>query len=108
MTEFQTDKMNNNNRPLKGLQDNGMVNFTCQDCGQQLLVLQLTAVGKDAKSNVLTRVVVRCRDCGGCSYVQQISGQFYPGAPGDNMAFDISENIDGVPEHDVLFEAWSK
>lgn len=112
--EFHTNKIDNEDKPLKGLQDKGMVHFSCADCGKELLVLQLTTVKTDKCSDVgdhiLTRVAVKCRDCGGFSYSQQIPGQFHPGAPSDDMAFDIRENDDDgdAPEHEVLFEAWSK
>lgn len=108
MKEFRMSQVNNEDKPLKGLQDKGVVDFLCEDCGKKLLVLQLTAIPSSTDANILTRVVVKCRDCGGCSYVQQILGQFHPGAPSDSMAFDVLSDADGVPDHDVLFEAWSK
>lgn len=108
MTKFRTNQVNNEDKTLKGLQDRGIVDFSCQDCGKKLLVLQLTATPASDDANILTRVVVKCRDCSGCSYVEQIRGRFHPGAPSDDMAFDILSDTDGIPSHDVLFEAWSK
>lgn len=108
MVDFQTNQIDNEDKPLKGLQDKGIVNFGCEDCGKPLLVLQLTSTLENSESNVLTNVAVRCKDCGGFSYAQQILGHFHPGAPSDNMAFDIASDTKGSPDHDVLFEAWSK
>jgi len=106
--EIRTNQTDGEDRQLKGLQNKGLVNFECADCGTPLLVLQLATIKGDNKSEVLTRIAVRCGLCGGCSYVQQIPGLFYPGAPNDNMMFDISDNDTGAPEVDVLFEAWTK
>jgi len=108
MTQFHTNQINNENKPLKGLQDRGTVDFECADCGKLLLILQLTTIPTNTKVNVLTNVVVKCRDCGGFSYVKQIVGQFHPGAPSDTMAFDVISDSKEAPETDVLFEAWSK
>lgn len=105
---IETNQVDNNDRPLKGLQNRGLVNFECADCGKPLLVLQLAAVDGESRSKVLTRIAVQCGLCGGCSYVQQVSGQFYPGAPNDKMAFDVSDNDLNAPEADVLFKAWNK
>lgn len=84
------------------------VNFECADCGEPLLVLKLTAVEGIEKSKTFTQVVVKCILCGGFSYVQQIIGQFYPGAPSDQMLFDVLDDIDGAPKADVLFKAWRR
>lgn len=108
MTEFNMNKNDKTEKPLKGLQDEGMVNFVCEDCGKLLLVLQLTSIAADNTPKVLTRVVVKCGDCGGFSYSKQISGQFHPGTPDDNTIFDIAADNSGAPAHDVIFEAWSK
>lgn len=109
-SELRTNRIDNNDKPLKGLQNKGLMNFECADCGKSLLVLQLTAIEEDNKNKakVLTRVAVKCMDCGGFSYVQQISGSFYPGAPNDNMAFDILDDHIGAPVADVFFKVWSK
>lgn len=107
-SEIRTNQISGEDRQLKGLQDRGRVNFECADCGVLLLVLQLVAPKENNKSKVLTRIAVQCGLCGGCSYIQQIFGSFYPGAPNDNMMFDISDDDAGVPEVDVLFKAWSK
>jgi hypothetical protein len=37
-----------------------------------------------------------------------ITGQFYPGAPSDDMVFDIADGHDDAPEADILFQAWRK
>lgn len=84
-----------------------LVNLECTDCGKFLLVLQLTSITENKEFKILTRVVVKCI-CGGFSCVQQILGPFCPGAPNDQMLFDILDDIDGVPEADVFFKAWSK
>lgn len=110
--EIQTNQVDGKDRPLKGLQNRGLVNFECADCGKLLLILQLVSIANNDQSEVLTRVAVLCGLCGGCSYVQQITGQFYPGAPNDHMRFDVSDFEDmlknPVPQTDVLFKAWSK
>lgn len=113
MVEFRTNQVNNEDKPLKGLQNKGVVNFDCADCGKLLLVLQLTSIKSDEQVDVLTRVAVFCCDCGGFSYVKQIPGQFHPGAPSDDMRFDVLDiavhaNAINPPEADVFFEAWSK
>jgi hypothetical protein len=109
-TELRVNRIDSDDKSLKGLQNNGLVNFECADCGKLLLVLQLvaTVVKEFNKSEVLTRVAVKCGLCGGRSYVQQIPGQFFPGAPNDQMVFDISDDDINTPEVDVLFKAWSK
>lgn len=99
---------NDNDKPLKGLQDKGLVNFDCPACGKLLLVFQLTAIEGSGKAEVQTRVAVKCCKCNRFSYVQQILGQFHPGAPSDQMAFDILDDDTDAPEADVLFKAWSK
>lgn len=107
-SEIRTNQTNGEDRQLKGLLNRGQMNFECADCGELLLVLQLADVEGDNKSEVLTRVAVQCDLCGGCSYSQQVPGQFYPGAPNDQMAFDIADDDTDAPETDVLFRAWSK
>lgn len=107
MAEFITNQIDNDDKPLRGLQNRGLVNFECADCNKDLLVLQLTAVNGDDKVEVLTRIAVKC-ECGGFSYVQSIGGRFHPGAPSDNMAFDILDDDTGAPEAEVLFRTWSK
>lgn len=106
--EFQTNQVNSDDKQLKGLQNRGTIDFKCADCDKLLLVLQLTSVEGDQKAEVLTRVAVKCLECGGFSYVKSISGCFYPGAPSDNMAFDTLDDDIGAPEAEVLFRAWSK
>ncbi len=109
--EIRTGKTDRDDRVLKGLQDKGTVNFNCKNCGELLMVFQLTSVDQESPTvEVLTRVAVKCCLCDGFSLVQQLSGQFYPGAPSDQMAFDILDDysFDDAPEVDVLFKAWSK
>lgn len=106
--ELRTNRVDSDDKPLKGLQNKGLMNFECADCGKFLLVLQLVTVEGSNKSEVLTRVAVQCGLCGSFSHVQQIPGQFYPGAPNDQMAFDILNDDTDAPEVDVLFKAWSK
>ncbi len=108
MAELRTNRVDNDDKPLKGLQNKGQVNFMCADCGKHLLVLQLTAIENSDKADVLTRVVVYHRECGGFSYVQSITGQFHPGAPNDQMGFDVLDDDTVVPEADVYFKAWDK
>jgi len=107
-TEIQTGPPDRDDRPLKGLQDTGKINFECANCCRSLLVLQLAAIEGAGQSTVLTRVAVKCGFCGCYSNIQQVSGQFYPGAPNDRMAFDIADDYADAPDTDVLFEAWSK
>lgn len=107
-SEIRTGQVDNENRKLKGLQNRGIVTFECVDCGKPLLCLQLTSIEGDSQTQVMTRVAVKCGFCDGFSYVQQISGQFYPGAPNDQMAFDVADDDTNAPEVDVLFKAWSK
>jgi len=95
-------------KSLKGLQDKGVVIIKCADCGHELLQLQLATTDSDDKAKVLTRIIVQCGFCDGFSYVKQIPGQFYPGAPNDNMIFDIVDNVKDAPEADVIFKAWKK
>lgn len=108
MVDFDAKQVSREDKTLKGLQNRGLVHFDCADCGTQLLVLQLTAVEDVPSAEVLTRVAVKCCECGGFSHSQQISGQFHPGAPSDDTAFDILDDEIGAPEADILFKAWSK
>lgn len=106
--DLEVNQVNGDDKELKGLVNKGLVNFECADCGKPLLVLQLTSIEGDRGAQVLTRVVVKCQECGGFSHVQSIAGCFHPGAPNDNMAFDILDDDTGVPEAEVLFKAWDK
>lgn len=108
MADLNTRQVSREDKTLKGLQDRGIVNFDCSDCGTPLLVLQLTAVENAPIAEILTRVAVKCCGCSGFSEVQQILGQFHPGAPSDNTAFDILDDHTGAPEADILFKAWKK
>ncbi len=95
-------------RPLKGLIDNGRVEFQCTGCGQELLCLQLTAIKGDDSAKVLSRVVVECGACGSYSEVSQVIGKFSPGAPSDDMSFDVADGEGSPIEADVFFKAWKK
>lgn len=110
-SEISTNQVDGTDKVLKGLVDKGLVDFECADCGRHLLVLQLTDIEDNDKNDagdVLTRIAVKCGWCSGFSYVQQISGQFHPGAPSDQIAFDVLDDETGAPEADVLFRAWGK
>lgn len=107
-SEFSAHQVNEDDIKLKGLQNQGKSRFECADCGAELLVLQLVTTEQAVESEVLTRVAVHCCQCGGYSYVKQIPGQFYPGAPNDDMCFDVLDNDANAPEADVLFKAWKK
>jgi len=108
MTEFNAKQVDNIDKPLKGIEDKGLVFFKCEDCGNDLLVLQLTALSEETGAEIITRVAVKCGDCGGFSYVKQITGQFHAGAPNDNTVFDIATDSTGAPDNDVLFESCHK
>lgn len=105
--KIDINRVDCDNKPLKGLQDRGLVNFECADCGKLLLMVQLTDMSNNDKSEVITRIVVRCGLCSGSSYTQEIKGQFYPGAPNDNMSFDVIDD-NRTPGADVIFEARNK
>ena len=106
-SEIRMNQTDGKDRQLKGLQNKGVVHIECADCGKDLLVLQLTSVG-DVPSDILTRIVVKCGSCSGYSWVRQVPGQFYPGAPSDDMAFEILEGDYEAPDADVVFRAWCK
>lgn len=106
--KINTNQHDNDDRPLKGLKNDGIIVLKCRQCEKDLLCLQLTSCGANRQSSVMTRVAVQCCLCGGSSCVEQISGQFYPGAPSDDMGFDIIEDDTGSIESDVLFQAWKK
>jgi len=107
-SEIRTGQADNRKKELKGLKDEGMIDLKCANCEKTLLCLQLASTSATPKSQVLTRVAVSCGLCGGFSYVEQVPGQFYPGAPSDDMAFDVFDGDDSSPEADVLFKAWLK
>lgn len=106
--KMHSQQVSDKNKDLKGLQDNGQITFDCTVCGIPLLVLQIVSTKKQPTSNVLTRVAVYCEKCDVYSPVKQVSGQFYPGAPSDQMVFDVMDQDDHAPEADVFFKAWSK
>jgi len=94
-------------RQAKGVADNGVVDFSCADCGKSLLCLQKTTThGVD--NSILTRVAVACGFCGGKSYVETIDGQFYAGAPNDETIIDTKDPADYDIETDVMFFSRSK
>lgn len=105
MTDLQIGE---NNKPLKGLQDKGLVSFECVSCNKSLLVLQLTSIKNDNQTEISTLIAVKCCECGSFSEIQQITGQFHPGTPNDHMAFDVLDNDTNAPDVDILFKAWDK
>jgi len=107
-SEVRMSSDDRDRRELQGLQDGGVVTFECNDCGVKLLCLQLTSIKGESTAKVLTRVAVQCGLCGGFSSVEQISGKFHPGAPSDEMIFDVVDNDNDVLSTDVLFKAWRK
>ncbi len=107
--KIRMDRIDDTDRELKGLENQGQVHFSCTECNTPLLVIQKVSIRKSSGSNVLTRVAVGCGFCNqGYSSVEQISGQFYPGAPNDDTIFEPIEVDDNSPETDVLFKAFSK
>jgi hypothetical protein len=106
--KITTGKIDSAEKKLKGLTDQGQVNFKCSNCDHELLVLQLVKTQGVDKANVLTRVAVKCGFCSGYSLVEQISGQFFPGAPNDDMMFEPIDVDTDSPQTDVLFEARNK
>jgi len=106
--KLRVEQVSSGDRQLKVLVDNGLVDFHCNGCQQKLLCLQLTAIKGDTSIKVLSRVAVECGTCGSYSDVKQITGKFSPGAPSDDMIFDVVDG-DGAPvEADVFFKAWKK
>lgn len=98
-------------REQTDIRDCGTIQLDCSECGSPLLVLQL--VNRDGSDTVetttLTRVVVQCGMCNGFSIVREVRGQFYPGSPSDDMAFEPTQSgIENAPEADVTFRAWTK
>lgn len=105
--KLRVEQTSREDRPLKGLMDKGMVNFRCDNCNMDLLCLQLTAVRGHTGAEVITKVAVECGICGSYSGLG-VSGKFSPGAPNDNMVFDVIDG-EGAPfEADVFFKAWKK
>jgi hypothetical protein len=109
-SEIEINQIKEKDRQPKGLQDDGILTFNCSDCGRPLLCLQLTSIKEDMgkSNNTLTKIAVKCKICGGSSHIQQVCGQFSPGAPSDHMGFDIIDKSMSDLEVDVLFEAWNK
>lgn len=107
-SKIHTNHTDGENRQLKGLHNEGIILLECAECGKPLICLQLASIEGNTRTQVLTRVVAKCGLCGGFSYVKQVLGQFYPGAPSDNMVFDILDDDTDAPEADVLFKAWKK
>ena len=95
-------------RKLKGLKNDGIVEIKCNNCDEYVLCLQLANSENNGQSSVITRVAVQCYSCGSYSDVKQIVGQFYPGAPNDHIAFDIADDDANAPEADIIFKAWKK
>lgn len=114
MIEGKFDKVDRDGHEFKGLVDRGQVQFICSSCQCGLMSFQIGKDNDDLKdsgsSKALTRVAVRCEECGGYSNIEQIGGIFYPGAANDDMAFDVIDSRDhaDAPECDVLFSARRK
>jgi len=105
--KLRVEQTKKEDRPLKGLIDEGIVKFRCDKCDKELLHLQLTSIKGHTGAEVITKVVVECGTCGSYSGIQ-VTGKFSPGAPSDDMIFDVVDG-DGVPiEADVFFKAWKK
>ncbi len=94
-----------------GLQDRGQAIVHCADCSSELMVFQITKNNDDLKRDgldpVTTRIKVCCSICDGESYIRTLEGQFYPGAPGDDMAFEPIE-CDDSNNYDIRFRAWKR
>lgn len=104
----QKFRIGDRKRPLKGLKDGGMVTLRCTTCMRKLLCLQLTSIEGEPTCSVLTRIAVLCGFCGGHSCVEQVIGQFYPGAPSDDVMIDLDNRDTTVVETDILFRASAK
>jgi hypothetical protein len=100
--------MSDKKRTLKGLKDGGIVTLSCTSCQRELLCLQLTSIENEPAASVLTRIAAKCGFCGGHSEVEQVAGQFYPGAPSDDLVIDIASDDGMTIETDVLFKASPK
>jgi len=107
-SEIRMNQTSGSDRELKGLEDRGLLTLECVNCKEELLCLQLLSIQGQKNSSVLTRVVAECGMCGGYSEVQQVVGNFSPGAPSDDISFDIAERQDSGPEADVFFKASRK
>lgn len=105
--KLSVEQISRENRPPKGLIDKGIVNFRCDKCNMELLCLQLTAVKGHTGAEVMTKVVVECGACGSYSGTQ-VTGKFSPGAPSDDMNFDVVDGKGSKIEADVFFKAWKK
>lgn len=93
-----------------GLKDRGQATIHCADCSCELMVFQITKNNKDLVADdinpIATRIMVHCGMCGGSSYIRTLEGQFYPGAPKDNMGFEPIE-CENSDTCDVCFRAWT-
>lgn len=96
-------------KQLLGLKDKGKINIDCADCGKQLMVFQICKTNedliKDGLSPIKCKILVCCGLCGGQSLIIEVNGQFYPGAPNDQMGF---ENIENNAACDFTFRVWKK
>ncbi len=95
-------------RQKLGLQDRGITIVECADCNKHLMVFQVTKNNEDLENPICTKILVDCGFCSGMSYVQNIDGQFYPGAANDNTLFEPLDSKAARMECDVLFKAWPK
>jgi len=107
-TKISENSSSPKEKQLKGLKDNGQLTISCKNCHTDLLVLQLTRIENAKINDVNTSVAVKCCQCGVFSDPKNVNGQFYPGAPKDNVAFDVMEFDEDAPDVDVLFKTWVK
>ncbi len=92
------------------LKNRGKIHIDCADCGQKLMVLQITKNNEDLVDENLKpvshKVLVKCGECNGKSYIHQVDGEFFPGAAEDNIIFEPVGGDDSVC--DICFNAWIK
>lgn len=108
-TEISFNTPNARKKQHKGLQDYGTKQLICINCKNPLLILQLVT----SENSQCVRVSARCGICGSYSQVEQIYNNFFPGAPNDDVNFDVineNEFMDdpNAPECDVMFKVWRK
>ncbi len=92
------------------IKDRGQIDIDCADCGLKLMTLQVTKNNEDLVNEGMNpishKVLVRCGECGGRSYIYDVNGEFYPGSATDNIIF---EPVDGEDSDcDICFNAWIK
>ena len=95
-------------RKLNGLRDKGTIEIKCANCDALLLCLRMVGIEDDPDDDTLTKVAVQCGFCGNSSCVQEIYGQFFAGAPNDDITFDVIDNHPHLDDVDVCFRSRSK